>query len=396
MNDERFFADLPVLEDFAQVCDLHRYRELPEDWHIVVADVQNSTGAIHEGLYKAVNILGVSVITAVVNVARPLLIPYVFGGDGASLCIPPRLVDDARRALLATRNMARRGFNLDLRVGTVPVSTINQAGHRVLVARHRVSEHYVHAAFAGGGIEYAEELLKGRADGETCALNEAGDSPAPDLAGLECRWKSVPSRHGETISLIVKSLAPDLESQARFYNEVIGDIHRIYGGEETCRPVHIEGLHTAYSPATLRFETTVRSFGRGHTGYLKHLLRILVQNVIGWVLMTFRLHADGVPWGDYKPDLVTNTDFRKFDGVLRQVLAGTQAQREALGECLSARHRRGECVYGIHVSSSALITCLISKRAGAHFHFVDGADGGYAMAATGMKKQLRELAGRVD
>lgn len=49
-------------------------------------------GAIRSGLYKAVNILGVSVITAVVNVAKPLTIPYMFGGDGASLCIPPALV----------------------------------------------------------------------------------------------------------------------------------------------------------------------------------------------------------------------------------------------------------------------------------------------------------------
>jgi hypothetical protein len=46
----------------------------------------------------------------------------------------------------------------------------------------------------------------------------------------------------------------------------------------------------------------------------------------------------------------------------------------------------------MHVARSAIMTCLIEERQGAHFHFVDGSGGGYAAAAAAMKK--RRAAGR--
>ena len=46
-------------------------------------------------------------------------------------------------------------------------------------------------------------------------------------------------------------------------------------------------------------------------------LLLRVQNLLGRVFMRYRLNVGGVDWGEYKPDLVANTDFRKFDGVLR-------------------------------------------------------------------------------
>jgi len=78
---EGFFRDLPVLNQFSQVCDFSSYIELPEDWHIIVADVVNSTKAVRSGRYRAVNITGVSVISSILNIATPMQIPYIFGGD---------------------------------------------------------------------------------------------------------------------------------------------------------------------------------------------------------------------------------------------------------------------------------------------------------------------------
>jgi len=271
----------------------------------------------------------------------------------------------------------------------VQVNVVKQAGYQVLVARHRVSEHYVQAAFAGGGIEYAENLIKGPDTAANyCLSSQAGNAEA-DFSGLECRWESVPSQHGEIISLIVKALSPSIETAAAVYNDVIDTVRRIYGEDERCRPVYVGGLHTSYDLRKLRFETAVRSFAHGRLAYFRHLALILIQNVLGWVFMTFRLNVGGVPWGDYKPDLVVNTDFKKFDGVLREVLSGTPDQRARLIAYLEERRMKKECVYGIHSSPSALITCLISKRAGEHFHFVDGSEGGYAMAAAAMKEQLQ-------
>lgn len=48
----------------------------------------------------------------------------------------------------------------------------------------------------------------------------------------------------------------------------------------------------------------------------------------------------------------------------------------------------GKLNYGIHQSDAALVTCLINQVGVNHLHFVDGADGGYALAATDLKSKL--------
>jgi hypothetical protein len=83
---------------------------------------------------------------------------------------------------------------------------------------------------------------------------------------------------------------------------------------------------------------------------------------------------------------VLNTDFRKFDGSLRLVLSGTAAQRGELAAYLDGLRDAGSVAYGMHVARSALMTCLIEERQGAHFHFVDASGGGYAAAAAAMKR----------
>jgi hypothetical protein len=83
MSDETFYVDLSVLEDFAQVADPAHYTPVPEDWLVAVGDVRNSTGAIEEGQYKEVNVVGGSLIAATLNVVGPHSIPYMFAGDGA-------------------------------------------------------------------------------------------------------------------------------------------------------------------------------------------------------------------------------------------------------------------------------------------------------------------------
>ena len=82
----------------------------------------------------------------------------------------------------------------------------------------------------------------------------------------------------------------------------------------------------------------------------------------------------------------------KFDGLLREVISGTSEQRKVLENYLEKRFKENELVYGIHSSDSALVTCMINNRSGDHYHFIDGSDGGYAMAASKMKEQLKKLA----
>jgi hypothetical protein len=391
MGTEKFYSDLTVFDNFSVVSDLSSYTKIPSDWYIVAADVKNSTIAIEKGLYKSVNIVGVSVITSVRNSTKPLLLPYIFGGDGATICIPPTVLIKVKQALISTREMAEKQFGLTLRVGVIPVSDVLNEGYEVLITRHRMSKFYIQTAFAGGGVEYAENLIKDEEKGKIYNLNEISNNIAADYSGLECRWDQVYSQHGETISLIVKALSSSMEAQAIVYDEIIKKISQIYGNDESCSPVQADALHLTMNNTQLSHELKVNTYLLDQIDLIKYWIKIRFQNLIGWVFMTFKLNISGVNWGNYKNDLVRNTDFKKFDGVLREVISGTQEQRIELQGYLKQRYEKGECVYGIHASDSALVTCMINDRSGEHFHFVDGADGGYAMAATEMKKQLKTL-----
>jgi len=99
-----------------------------------------------------------------------------------------------------------------------------------------------------------------------------------------------------------------------------------------------------------------------------------------------------VRWSRYVEDMIENSDFRKFDGMLRMVMDGSDTQYEDLRSYLEAQRGAGRLVYGMHKSREALVTCIVFSYNGAHVHFVDGSDGGYAMAARGLKAQLKALA----
>ena len=159
------YQKLPLYSDFTGLTEPAYYQDLPADWLLVISDVQGSTEAIQAGRYKEVNALGASVIIAVLNITKPLLIPFVFGGDGASLCIPPGYNDKIEPALRAARQLAEDCYGLDLRVGIVPMTAVLDAGLKVKVARYQVSANYTQAVVTGGGLSYAEDLLKDRVKG---------------------------------------------------------------------------------------------------------------------------------------------------------------------------------------------------------------------------------------
>jgi len=90
----------------------------------------------------------------------------------------------------------------------------------------------------------------------------------------------------------------------------------------------------------------------------------------------------------YVQDMLANTDFQKFDDMLRMIREVNRAEKEQLLKLLEARHQAGEIFYGTHFSPQALMTCLVFSF-DHHIHFVDGGDGGYALAAKQLKAQMK-------
>ena len=385
----RFYADLRVVSDLADTTRPENCAPLPEDWHIALCDVRNSTIAIQSGRYKNVNTLGAAAITAVLNASGGLDIPFGFEGDGCVLCVPPHLLEDTRAALSKTREIATESFDLDLRIGTVPMADLRRAGYEILVSRYRVTEHYDQAVFSGGGMAYADRLLKDpRPDNQY--LVPASVAPRGSMDGLECRWQDVPSRHGETVSLIVRSLSPDPAVAGALYRLVIAKVGEVYGSPDTCHPLALPELAFGFNAKQLANEAGVRAAGRGALAKWLWTLRMRWFAALGWFLMKFGIHTAQTDWGAYKQTLIRNSDVRKLNDGYRQILAGTAAQRKTLDAWLNEYYQRGDLVYGIHTTNRAQMTCLVFNYAGKHMHFIDGADGGLFLAAKELKQRLAQ------
>jgi hypothetical protein len=47
----------------------HLFYDVPESWHIVITDIQNSTGAVGDGMHETVNLIATGSIVTVLNIA---------------------------------------------------------------------------------------------------------------------------------------------------------------------------------------------------------------------------------------------------------------------------------------------------------------------------------------
>lgn len=384
---EAFYAQLTPLNDFMAITEAQSFTPLPIDWHVVVTDVLGSTQAIAAGRYKEVNLLGAASIVALLNLAGSIDIPFIFGGDGASLAIPPSLLAPARTALAGLRSLANQRYELDLRTGIVPVADLRAAGQDVCVARLPLAEHYTQAMFSGG-IAYAESLIKDPTRNRAYLIEASDDADAPDLSGLECRWQDVPSRHGEIISLLVMSSGSDAAARAATMRTVLAALQASFGSDSDYHPLAVGQLQATLQPAGLRAEATLRSpsaFGA----------RLSYQAKVWMMILMVRLyrayeHLLGRPpwWDRYRSHAFTTTDYKKYDDTLRMVLAGSSEQRHKLEALLEAQYQAGRLIYGLHSTDRAILTCLVFERMGRQVHFVDGADGGYALAARALKERM--------
>jgi hypothetical protein len=382
----RFYADLPAFERFTDVSDLAHYRPAPDDWHVVITDVRGSTKAIEAGRYKDVNALGVASIVALRNAIADVEIPYVFGGDGATALVPAETLDAVRAALRGTQRMSAEAFELELRCGIVPVSTLREAGAEVLVARFAASEHVCLAMFSGNGLTEAERRIKDTDEGPRWAVEPEGDSTA-SFDGFECRWLPIPSTHGTIVSLLVQATDADSVRATSTYRAVLDDIEAVLG-EHDGRPVRTTTLKLMPFAHGFGVEAKIHAGRPRGAAHWRRAWKARAEITIGKLLFALKGRAGGMDGGVYRDEVTANTDFRKFDDTLRMVLDLDAQQLAYLEAKLSARHADGTIVYGVHTAPASLMTCAIGTYSGDHVHFVDGADGGYALAAKQMKSQL--------
>lgn len=335
---DKAFRRPEASRDFAELLDTTSYTPLPDDWLIGITDVVDSTSAIARGHYKDVNFAGASAIAALGNAFGNFDFPFVFRGDGAAFAFDPGARGTAIGVLRRVAGYARDQLRLDLRIGLVEVKDIRAAGSDVKVAQFAASETATYTMFAGGGLNWADREIKAG----NHALLPCEDYTPPDLKGLTCEWAPIPSQRGDIVSLLVE---PQDHTRQEAFTVLARQLLTALGARDgSSRPV----------PNDVVITDDVADYLGGK----------------GW------------------EDVVLNSDYRRYDDVLRLTLDCTPEQIEDIEALLASAKDRGEVYFGVHRQSHALMTCLVPTGArGAHLHFLDGMSGGYTAAAALLEAQ---------
>jgi hypothetical protein len=230
--------------------------------------------------------------------------------------------------------------------------------------------------FSGGGLGWAETAMK---RGEFAVL-AAPRGTQPDLTGLSCRFEEIPSARGLILSVLV---VPARDADSSAFRKLIEDITALVErSPDAGRPVPPGGPPLRWPPAGLEFEARAARGGP----LFRRRAAVLVHTLFAYLIMRFGISVGGFVPKTYVQQVVENSDFRKYDDGLRMILDCTPELETALAQRLIAAASGGIARYGLHRQDAAMMTCFTpSALRSDHVHFIDGARGGYASAATALK-----------
>lgn len=381
-SNDLFYSRLPVNE--IPLGDLlmenHLFFKVPDNWHVLITDVKNSTQAALDGQHQTVNLVATGSIVAALNIAFKdnISVPFFFGGDGATFIIPPSLLAATLTALQQHRENTLNNFKLDLRVGHVPVTEVYEQGHELRLSKLKTSDLFNIPVLLGNGLIFAERKIKAADQPSPPLLNNTGEL---DMSGMHCRWDKIkpPANNFEVVCLQV--IAKDGIQQADAFRQVIESIDKIYGAPEVRKPISI---------SKLRMMATFEKIGREMRTRLggfnaMYLLRTWITTSIG------KIYFKTKKGKEYLYKLVDMSDTLVIDGKINTVITGSPEQREQLKAALDDLEKRDKILYGLHVSSESVMSCYVRNMDDQHVHFVDGADGGYTNAAGVLKKKIHSL-----
>ena len=377
-TNDRFYSALPVneipLSDL--LLDDLLFSKVPEDWLVVVTDVKNSTLAVQNGLHETVNLVATGCIVAVLNIAykNQMNIPFFFGGDGATCIIPPTILHAVVQSLLIHKDNTLSNFDIDLRVGYLPVSEVFKQGFVLKISKFKSSATFSIPVVLGNGLLYAEKIIKGE-DHRLSIIKS--DEENLDLEGMQCRWDRIapPENYDEVISLLVVAMQEN--EQGTVFGKVVKLLDDIYGTSQKRQPISVSRLKLKATMSKLNLEMKVKF---GHMRFIYGLY----HTIITWFGWYYFRTKEGK---NYLTTIVDFADTLVIDGRINTVISGNGAQRMALEKALNELENLGEIRYGLFVSKESVMSCYVPDSDKAHIHFVDGAEGGYTKAAGILKKK---------
>lgn len=383
MLNQLFFQELPVqsIPHSKLLAKEKRFQSVPPDWQVVVIDVLGSTQAVATGRHHDVNLAATGGIITVLNYLKArrdgLVVPYFFGGDGATFIVPGDLGPALVAILDNYRRHVKNSMDLVLRVGALPVASVYAGGTTIRIARAQLNSLYTIPVVLGNGLKEAETQIKATFIDEEALNAELAEI---DLTGMECRWNEIaPPRDAEQILCLLVSSGEDA-LQGRVYGEVIARIDRIFGDLKRRRPIASGRLRLNLGLMNLAKEMYT-SLGRFQFSYL---LRNWIATLYGpWY---FRRTEAG---RNYLTKISELTDTLMLDGNINTVISGTTTQISELTTYLEDQESAGKIIFGLHVTHASVMSCYVRDHDEDHVHFLDGTEGGYTNAARMFKVKLR-------
>jgi hypothetical protein len=184
------------------------------------------------------------------------------------------------------------------------------------------------------------------------------------------------------LSLVVAPVRQGDPAFRRLVEALLADLE---GNPELTRPVPDGAPGVGWPPPGLELEARA-SRRRGERRWVARL-RVALATLLAYVVMRLGVRVGGFDPATYRRQVVENSDFRKYDDNLRMTLDCTPGLADRIEESLRGAAASGIVKFGTHRQSAAIMTCIVpSISAGDHFHFVDGAAGGYASAARQLKQ----------
>ncbi|WP_237708805.1 DUF3095 family protein [Gillisia marina] len=298
------------------------FEKVPADWHIIVADIEESTEAIANGLHNEVNLAATGSIVSVLNQLKKykskIKVPYFFGGDGATFIVPPSTQKDLMNVLNKQRLHVKKNLKLDLRVGSIPVKDVYRKGHRLRIAKIRLNDYLITPVVLGTALKYAEKVIKNTYEEDP---KELITRKKLDLTGMECRWDEIepPKTKQKVVCLLIN--CDDDKLQRKIYEEVITKLDRIFGDLHERQPISTIKLQLDTTIAKIRKEMYAR-IGKYNVIYLfKNWL------VTGFGKYYFKYFEEGK---SYLFKVSQLSDTLMIDGSINTVISGDQNQIDRL------------------------------------------------------------------
>lgn len=378
-NNVDFYKKIQSFQKIQSVFEDENYTELPIDWHIIVTDVRNSTIAVTEGKYKEVNMAGVLSIISVKNALNDESIPFVFGGDGATLAIPFASVKKALDALSICQQRVLQEFGLQLKFGSIQYGSLQANGFKIEVAKLELSPGNEIAMLRGSGLIKAEQQIKSTINEQV--VKPLTSTPA-DFDGLECRWNPISSKKGMFLSVIIQ---PIDSNNSMVLSSITQKIFSIVKDQVS---MDFDQLPRTWPPTHLMQELLIKH-GRNPITFIKYGL-ICAFTFFFSILLKLVKRESKNGASQYLHQLIANTDHFKVEGSIKFVIDTTTKEREQIIEVLNQFQNEKKIYFGFNESSFAVITCFVRSLTN-HIHFIDGGNGGYTKASVMLKSQKANI-----